>query len=472
MLSIFDIFKIGIGPSSSHTVGPMWAGHRFLSELKDKGILNEISSVRVGLYGSLALTGVGHGTDKASLLGLAGYQPDSIDPDEADRIFESIKSDKKIKLAGEHEIDFDYDTQLMFHNDEALPEHPNAMRIYASDQHGIVVYYKTYLSIGGGFIVCADEFNKASSASSDECTDTNPAASVPYPFRNAAELIQLCKSNNLTIAELVIENEKARHHGDIDLVNQKIDAIWDVMKHCIDRGLRMEGRLPMSGIKRRAFDLHKTLTANPETMLSDHFAIMDWVTLFAMSVNEENACGGRVVTAPTNGAAGVIPAVIAYYSRFISRNNPNGIREFLATAAAFGAIIKMNATISGAEAGCQAEVGSACSMAAGALVAVQGGNIDQVENAAEIGMEHHLGMTCDPIAGLVQIPCIERNGMAAIKAITAARLAMRGDGNHAVSFDSCVETMYRTGLDIQAKYRETSQGGLAIYAKEHTSKIA
>ena len=471
MLSIFDIFKIGIGPSSSHTVGPMWAGHRFLNELKEKGILGSIASVRVGLYGSLALTGVGHGTDKASLLGLAGYQPDTIDPDEADRAFEAIKSSKRIKLAGEHEISFDYDTQLIFHNGETLPEHPNAMRIFAADENGIVVYYKTYLSIGGGFIVCADEFNKPATSDSEGQSEA-PEASIPYPFRNAAELIKLCKANHLSIAELVIENEKARNNGDITIVNEKIDAVWDVMRNCIDRGLRMEGKLPMSGIKRRAFDLHKTLTANPEAMLSDHFAIMDWVTLFAMSVNEENACGGRVVTAPTNGAAGVIPAVVAYYSRFISRNNQEGIREFLATAAAIGAIIKMNATISGAEAGCQAEVGSACSMAAGALVAVQGGTIDQVENAAEIGMEHHLGMTCDPIAGLVQIPCIERNGMAAIKAITAARLAMRGDGNHAVSLDSCVETMYRTGLDLQAKYRETSQGGLAIYAKEHSSKIA
>lgn len=471
MLSIFDIFKIGIGPSSSHTVGPMWAGHRFLNELEEKGILNSITSVRVGLYGSLALTGVGHGTDKASLLGLAGYKPDTIDPDDADLAFEEIKSSKKIKLAGKHEIDFDYDTQLIFHNGETLPEHPNAMRIFAADQNGIVVYYKTYLSIGGGFIVCADKFNQQQNGSSEE-VPAEENSEVPFPFKNAGELIAMCKQNNMTVAQLTIANEKARHDGNLDLVNQKIDAIWDVMRKCIERGLRMEGTLPMSGLKRRSADLHATLTANPEAMLSDHFAIMDWITLFAMSVNEENACGGRVVTAPTNGAAGVIPSVLAYYSRFISRNNTQGIRDFIATAAAIGAIIKMNATISGAEAGCQAEVGSACAMAAGALVAVKGGSIDQVENAAEIGMEHHLGMTCDPIAGLVQIPCIERNGMAAIKAITAARLAMRGDGNHAVSFDSCVETMYRTGLDLQAKYRETSQGGLAIYAKEYSVRTA
>ena len=472
MLSIFDIFKIGIGPSSSHTVGPMWAGHRFLKELEEKGILNSIASVRVGLYGSLALTGVGHGTDKASLLGLAGYTPDTINPDDADRAFEEIKASKKLKLAGKREIEFDYDSQLIFHNGETLPEHPNAMRIFAADENGIVVYYKTYLSVGGGFIVCADEFNKPKNTANDSGEATDESGAVPYPYKNAADLVSMCKKNNLTVAQLVIENEKARHEGSLELVLQKIDGIWDVMRSCIERGLRMKGTLPMSGLKRRSADLHSTLTANPEAMLSDHFAIMDWVTLFAMSVNEENACGGRVVTAPTNGAAGVIPAVLAYYSRFISRNNQQGIRDFIATAAAIGSIITMNATISGAEAGCQAEVGSACAMAAAGLVAVKGGSIDQVENAAEIGMEHHLGMTCDPIAGLVQIPCIERNGMAAIKAITAARLAMRGDGNHAVSLDSCVETMYRTGLDLQAKYRETSQGGLAIYAKEYIAQTA
>ena len=469
MLSIFDIFKTGIGPSSSHTVGPMWAGHRFLNELREKGILSSIKSVRVGLYGSLALTGIGHGTDKATLLGLAGYRPDTIDPDEADRIFEDIKQNKNLPLAGEHTIDFDYDTQLIFHNGETLPEHPNGMRIFAADNNGIIVYYKSYLSIGGGFVVCADEFNTKKNSRDDS---TQPAEDIPYPFRNAEELVMLCKKNSLSIAELVIENEKVRHNGDEARVNEKIDAIWNVMHRCIERGLKMEGVLPMSGIKRRAANMQKTLMANPEAMLSDHFAIMDWVTLFAMAVNEENACGGRVVTAPTNGAAGVIPAVLAYYTRFVSCNNIQGIRRFIATAAAIGSLIKMNASISGAEAGCQAEVGSACAMAAAALAAVQGATIDQIENAAEIGMEHHLGMTCDPIAGLVQVPCIERNGMAAIKAINASRLAMRGDGNHVVSLDSCIETMYRTGLDLQSKYRETSLGGLAIYAKEYNTQIA
>ena len=289
---------------------------------------------------------------------------------------------------------------------------------------------------------------------------------IPYPFKSAEELLNLCTKHNLTIAELVFANEKALAHGDMESVNSRIDAIWDVMHGCINRGLRMEGVLPVSNIKRRASVMHKQLMANPEAMLKDHFSIMDWVTLFAMAVNEENACGGRVVTAPTNGAAGIIPAVLAYYLRFVnSANNEQGIRDFLATAAAIGMLYKMNATISGAEAGCQAEVGSACSMAAGALAAVMGGNIHQVENAAEIGMEHNLGMTCDPIGGLVQVPCIERNGMAAVKAIIATRMALRGDGNHVVSLDSCIETMYRTGLDLQSKYRETSTGGLAVFAK-------
>ncbi|WOG25383.1 L-serine ammonia-lyase [Endozoicomonas sp. 8E] len=464
MLSIFDIFKIGIGPSSSHTVGPMWAGRRFLSELHTKKIIDKAATVKVKLYGSLALTGHGHGTDKAAMLGLTGFQPDTVDPDETDNIVEEIKQKKQIKLAGQHTVSFDYDTQMAFHNETCLPEHPNGMQILARDNDGIVIYENTYLSIGGGFIKTLEEFSQPEvPANSEEASDK---IEIPYPFRSAEQLLTLCRENNLSIAQLTMANELARHNDDVHSVHNKIDSIWAVMKACIDRGLSKEGHLPVSGVKRRAANMHKHLLANPEAMLSDHFAIMDWVTLFAMSVNEENACGGRVVTAPTNGAAGVIPAVLAYYTRFISRNNTQGIRDFIATAAAIGSLIKMNASISGAEAGCQAEVGSACSMAAAALVAVQGGTIEQVENAAEIGMEHHLGMTCDPIAGLVQIPCIERNGMAAIKAITAARLAMRGDGTHAVSLDSCIETMYRTGLDLQAKYRETSLGGLAIYARE------
>lgn len=465
MLSIFDIFKTGIGPSSSHTVGPMWAGHRFLNELREGGMLAQTHSICIHLYGSLALTGIGHGTDKAILLGLAGHRPDTIDPDEADRLFAALCEEKILPLAGQHPIAFDYATQLVFHKDQSLPEHPNGMRLVARDSHGIIVHDRTCLSIGGGFIVSVDEFNAQEKNSTTAQPKQTDDEAIPYPFHSAQELITLCKQNQLTIAQLVMANETTRHQGDEALVNRKIDAIWEVMHSCIERGLRRHGELPVSGIKRRAATMYQTLTANPEVMLSDHFAIMDWITLFAMAVNEENACGGRVVTAPTNGAAGVIPAVIGYYTRFISRNNQQGIRNFIATAAAIGALIKLNASISGAEAGCQAEVGSACAMAAAGLAAVQGASIDQVENAAEIGMEHHLGMTCDPIAGLVQVPCIERNGMAAIKAINASRLAMRGDGQHVVSLDSCIETMYRTGLDLQSKYRETSLGGLAVYAK-------
>ena len=461
-LSIFDIFKIGIGPSSSHTVGPMWAGQRFLNDLRDKGILESIETVRVGLYGSLALTGKGHSTDKAAILGLAGYRPDDVDPDTADQAFEDIVNTGVMKLGGERDINFDYDKHMIFHYGEEL-EHPNGMRVYAADKNGVVVYYKTYLSTGGGFIVCSDEYNKFAAVEDNNAQEA--AFVVPYPFKSAAELLTLCEQHNISIAELTLANEQALHQGDIDAVHAKVDGIWDVMRNCIERGLRMKGELPVSKMQRRASSMHKQLMAHPEAMLKDHFSIMDWVTLFAMSVNEENACGGRVVTAPTNGAAGIIPAVLAYYTRFIDGSDQNGVRDFIATAAAIGMLYKMNATISGAEAGCQAEVGSACSMAAGALAAVMGGNVHQVENAAEIGMEHNLGMTCDPIGGLVQVPCIERNGMAAIKAITATRMAMRGDGNHEVSLDSCIETMYRTGLDLQSKYRETSTGGLAVFAK-------
>ncbi|PJE80486.1 L-serine dehydratase 1 [invertebrate metagenome] len=473
MLSIFDIFKIGIGPSSSHTIGPMWAGCRFIEELAEHEDIVNIAAVRIDLYGSLALTGKGHGTDKATLLGLSGFRPDTIDPDEADRVFDTIKAKKDLFLAGKKHIPFDHEAQLVFNNEENLPEHPNGMRIYAYDTNNIIVFYQSYLSVGGGFIVTQEELHQQQqNKTHHQKQDKTDEVTVPYAFKTATELMNLCKQQRLTIAELVMANEMSLHNDNRLLINDKLDALWNTMQQCIKRGLRMEGTLPVSGIKRRASSLHATLMANPEAMLSDHFAIMDWVTLFAMAVNEENACGGRVVTAPTNGAAGVIPAVLAYYTRFIARNSPQSIRDFLLTAAAIGMLYKMNASISGAEAGCQAEVGTACSMAAGALTAVLKGTIDQVENAAEIGMEHHLGMTCDPIAGLVQIPCIERNGMAAIKAITASRLARRGDGNHAVSLDSCIETMYQTGLDIQSKYRETSLGGLAKYARHHHTGIS
>lgn len=474
-LSVFDIFKVGIGPSSSHTVGPMWAGHRFLQELRDKGIFGSVASVRVGLYGSLALTGVGHGTDKACILGLAGFRPDQIDPDEADEVFERVKEKGVLNFAGERDIPFDYDTQMVFHMGESLPEHPNGMRIFASDADGIVVFYKTYLSIGGGFIKTADEMRdearsnekKAEATGSGGRTPANTGPSkriLPYPFRYAKDLLAYYHKYNVSIQEIIYANEMVLHDCSKEEIDARLDAIWEVMEGCVNRGLNQTGEMPVSGIKRRAAEMHRALVMHPEAMLSDHFSIMDWVTLFAMAANEENACGGRVVTAPTNGAAGVIPAVISYYKRFVPGSDQQGIREFMLTAGAVGMLYKLNASISGAEVGCQGEVGVACSMAAAGLTRVMGGNMMQVENAAEIGMEHHLGMTCDPIGGLVQVPCIERNSMGAIKAITASRLALRGDGTHEVSLDAVIETMYRTGMDIQVKYKETSLGGLAIYA--------
>ncbi len=461
-LSVFDIFKAGIGPSSSHTVAPMWAGYHFIQGLDAANRLDNVASIRAELYGSLALTGIGHGTDKATILGLAGFKPDSIDPDEADRVFLAVKNASSIKLNQRHNIAFDYDTQMVFNMTQALPEHPNAMRILASDGAGIVIYDKTYFSTGGGFIVDAENFDK------ENTHDDVYTVNVPYPFNHAEALITTCKAHNLTIAELMYANEQAIHQCCRAEIDTRLDAIWDIMQRCVDRGLHREGIMPVSGMKRRAASVYQSLLAQPEAILNDHFAIMDWVTLFAMSVNEENACGGRIVTAPTNGAAGVIPAVISYYQRFVKDASQQGIRNFLLTSAAIGALYKMNASISGAEVGCQGEVGVACSMASAGLTAVQGGSLDQIENAAEIGMEHHLGMTCDPINGLVQVPCIERNSMGAIKAITASRIALRGDGQHEVSLDSVIETMYRTGMDIQSQYKETSQGGLAIYADKKT----
>jgi len=458
-LSIFDIFKVGVGPSSSHTIGPMWAGKAFLDALEQRNILTATARIKVSLFGSLALTGVGHATDKAAILGISGFQPDSMDPDSADDTFNSVKQDKELLLGGKHKISFDYETDLVFHFNETLPQHPNGIRFYAIDKNGIGIFEESYLSTGGGFIITADRYD--SSAESPAVT-----SDTPYPFTNGEDILALCKRDNITIAELAYRNEESLSGLSRDEINQKIDHLWSVMHACIKRGMSKSGKLPVSGIRRRAKEMHDSLVAHPEAMLSDHFAIMDWVTLFAMAVNEENACGGRVVTAPTNGAAGVIPAVVAYYQRFVNRSTDQGVRDFLATAAVIGMLYKMNASISGAEVGCQGEVGVACSMASAGLAAVMGGSVLQVENAAEIGMEHHLGMTCDPVGGLVQVPCIERNSMAAIKSITASRLALRGDGHHEVSLDNVIETMYQTGLDIQSKYRETSQGGLAVYANK------
>lgn len=460
-ISVFDVFKIGIGPSSSHTLGPMVAARQFIDELHNQDLFDSTEGVKISLYGSLALTGLGHATDKATLLGLAGYNPTTIDPDQADATFKQIKKNKILKLADTKPIPFDYDTQLLFHFEENLPQHPNGMRLYALDGNGIIILTKDYLSIGGGSIVEAEDYD-----CEEVDVPTNTEQSVPHPFKTGHDLLIECHKEKKPVYDVIMANEKALHNGNTQLINEKLDAIWDVMQNCIDRGLKKTGELPVSGVKRRASEMYTSLLQHPEAMLTDHFVIMDWVTLYAMAVNEENACGGRVVTAPTNGGAGVLPAVLMYYLRFIKGANQQGVRNFLLTAGAIGMLYKLNASISGAEVGCQGEVGVACSMSAAALTSVNGGTIEQVENAAEIAMEHHLGMTCDPIGGLVQIPCIERNGMASIKAITASRLALRGSGEHQVSLDSVIETMYRTGKDMQSKYRETSQGGLAIFARK------
>ncbi len=460
-ISVFDVFKIGIGPSSSHTLGPMIAANLFVDELHNQNLFDVTTSIKVSLFGSLALTGLGHGTDKAILLGLTGFQPSTINPDEADTAFEKIKKTKTIRLADTKDTPFDYDKQMLFHYDEELPQHPNGMRLYAIDKNNIVIFTKDYLSIGGGVIVHAEDYD-----GDHVDIPNNLAISVPHPFKTASDLLKRCNDKNLPIYDLVMDNEKALYNGDIKLINEKLDTIWTVMKNCIERGLKNKGKLPVSGIKRRAADMYNSLIHQPKAMLTDHFLIMDWITLYAMAVNEENACGGRIVTAPTNGGAGVLPAVLMYYLRFIDGANQQGVRNFLLTAGAIAMLYKLNASISGAEVGCQGEVGVACSMSAAALTAVTGGTIEQIENAAEIAMEHHLGMTCDPIGGLVQIPCIERNGMAAIKAITACRLALHGSGEHQVSLDSVIETMYRTGKDMQSKYRETSLGGLAVFARK------
>ena len=454
-LSLFDLFKVGIGPSSSHTVGPMWAAQRFLTLLQERDLLAQAGRVRVSLYGSLAMTGKGHATDIASLLGLIGEQPDKIDPDSVPAKIAAIRDNHSLTLAGKIEIPFNEDRDLCFLFGETLPQHPNGIRFELFDKAGIQLIGKLYFSVGGGFVLCEDEI-------------AVPAGDVinqpiPFPFETGVELLQRCDESGLSIADLVLANEKAMR-SDAE-VEANLRQLWQVMEASIERGCREQGVLPGGlGIKRRAYQLRKELTDRPEAAMRDPLSIMDWINLYAMAVNEENAAGGRVVTAPTNGAAGVIPAVLAYYNRFVPTANEAGIFTFLATAGAIGMLYKKNASISAAEVGCQGEVGVACSMAAAGLAAVMGGTGEQIENAAEIGMEHNLGLTCDPINGLVQVPCIERNTMGAVKAINAARLALHGDGSHHVSLDSVIETMRQTGADMQTKYKETSEGGLAVNA--------
>ena len=443
-ISVFDLFKIGIGPSSSHTVGPMRAARIALEALPD---ITEVTQVRVVLYGSLALTGRGHGTDKAVILGLSGIRQDEVDPEAVPDILDRVALDENIALLGRHVVPFRAQ-DIEFRGSESLPAHPNALRVHATLRDGRVIE-STFYSIGGGFIVQEGE---------DADRVAAARAPAPLPYASGAELLALCRAQGLRIHEAVRANELAwRGAAEIDA---GLDTLWEAMRACIERGLRIEGTLPGGlNVKRRAPDMLRQLKSGSARMPHE---VMDWISLYAIAVNEENAAGSRVVTAPTNGAAGIIPAVLRYYADFCPGSSRAGIREFLLTAAAVGALFKRNASISGAEVGCQGEVGAACAMAAAGLCAALGGSNEQIENAAEIGIEHHLGMTCDPIGGLVQIPCIERNAMGAIKAINAASLALRGDGSHRVSLDEAIETVRTTGADMQNKYKETALGGLAI----------
>ena len=452
-ISVFDIFKIGIGPSSSHTVGPMRAARRFAERLEADGQLAQTHAVKVELFGSLGFTGKGHGTDKAVLLGLEGDEPATVDVDSVEPRVARIGTTKRLRLLGKHEVGLDPDDQLVFHRREKLPLHSNGMRFTALGADGRAIIDRVYYSVGGGFVV------DQSGAPADGSTPAEQVQ-VPYPFNTADELLRLAAEHGRSISGLMLENEKTLM-PEAEVV-ARVQAIWRAMQACVKRGCEREGILPGGlKVKRRAASIHRRLKSDPAGS-SDPLVIMDWVNLFALAVNEENAAGGRVVTAPTNGAAGIIPAVMMYYRRFLPNADDEGSLRFLLTAAAIGALYKKNASISGAEVGCQGEVGVACSMAAGALTEVMGGTPAQVENAAEIGMEHNLGLTCDPIGGLVQVPCIERNAMGAVKAINAARLALQGDGTHKVSLDKVIKTMWRTGADMSSKYKETARGGLAV----------
>ncbi|HLY55486.1 MAG TPA: L-serine ammonia-lyase [Stellaceae bacterium] len=445
MISVFELFKIGIGPSSSHTIGPMKAAASFTAALP----LDRVARVRVELYGSLAWTGKGHGTDKAVLLGLSGLQPETTDPDAADRIVAEIAASRSLPLGGSRPIEFDPAADIVFDRKAETPFHPNTLQLAAFDAAGETVALERWCSVGGGFVVREGE------------TVAEAALAVPYPFRSAAELLAMANEAGITIAELVRINEVAlRPETEVD---RHLDRIVDAMMSCIDRGLVRDGILPGGlEVRRRAKSLIEKVTAQERGNVRIGHEALDRVSTYAIAVNEENASGGRVVTAPTNGAAGVIPAVLRYYRDSHPDASPAGMRSFLLTATAVGALCKMNASISGAEVGCQGEVGSASAMAAAGLAACMGGTNEQIENAAEIGMEHHLGMTCDPIGGLVQIPCIERNAFGAVKAINAASLALHGDGIHRVSLDQVIDTMRQTGADMHSKYKETSQGGLAV----------
>ena len=452
-LSVFDIFKIGIGPSSSHTMGPMNAARGFALLLENRGLLADTAQISAQLYGSLALTGRGHCTDRAILLGLEGMSPDTIDSAAVEATLQRIRAAKRLRLLGKREIDFDEPLNLLFHTDQVLPGHSNGMRFTAHDAAGQVLAGEEYYSIGGGFVIRAGD---------ETGTDAARRPLPQYEFNSGLQLLELGKAQGLEIHELMLARERA-WLSDAE-IQARLSRIWQVMQDCVRRGFNAQGLLPgVLGVRRRAPKLFRQLMSGDP---NGPMHALDWVNAYALSVNEENAAGGQVVTAPTNGAAGIVPAVLHYYRRFEAGADDEGIARFLLTAAAIGMLYKQNASISGAEMGCQGEVGVACSMAAAGLVSALHGSNEQIENAAEIGMEHNLGLTCDPVAGLVQIPCIERNAMGSVKAINAARLALRGDGSHKVSLDQVINTMRQTGIDMSTIYKETSQGGLAVNVPE------
>ena len=456
-LSVFDLFKIGIGPSSSHTVGPMKAAAMFARRLEKAGQISQVARIEARLYGSLGATGKGHGTDTAIMLGLGGLLPDSIDPDTIESRIRQIREDASLLLNGEQRMAFKERSDILFLRNETLPFHANGARFLAFASDGEQIEERCYFSVGGGFVVSQEEADR----SVDQPKLVVDPTRLEHPFSSGDELLAITVRTGLSIAQVMRRNEYAwRTDAELDA---SLDQIWDAMKACVARGCRTEGHLPGGlRVKRRAAELYRTLSTRPEDALKDQLTILDFVNVYAMAVNEENAAGGRVVTAPTNGAAGIVPAVMHYYDRFCAGASRAGIRDFLLTAGAIGLLYKENASISGAEVGCQGEVGVACSMAAAGLAAVMGGTPQQVENAAEIGMEHNLGLTCDPVGGRVQIPCIERNAMGSVKALNAARMALRGDGTHFVSLDQVIKTMRDTGRDMMTKYKETSRGGLAV----------
>lgn len=450
-LSVFEMFKVGIGPSSSHTMGPMVAAARFLDQMRTSPF--QFAGVRASLHGSLAFTGVGHATDRATILGLMGFTPDTYDHAQAERRLADLNDSHTITVTNLSPLQFDPAKDLAFDYDTQLPGHANGMILMATDAQGDVTLRQVFYSIGGGFVMTEEEL-----AAGKATDDGDP---VPYPFKTAAEMLQMARDNALSIAQMKRANEHAR--GTAEGLRSGTARLWSVMNDCINRGLETDGILPGGlGVKRRAKGIYDALIAERGMNLTAPHTINDWMSVYAMAVNEENAAGGQVVTAPTNGAAGVMPATLRYYLDHVPGASETHIEDFLLTAAAIGGLVKFNASISGAEAGCQAEVGSAAAMAAAGLCAVMGGTPEQIENAAEIALEHHLGMTCDPVKGLVQVPCIERNGLGAIKAVSAASLALRGDGTHLVPLDACIETMRQTGVDMSEKYKETSLGGLAV----------